>query len=232
MANFDWRDAERQRDIFRRYPPDALGLDYWMTLLGNLFELRQSWETEHGEERIRALFSDFLNATRGIAPLTRVCRVFVSHQRADVIYAETIAYFAYKQGFEYWLDVHDPVLPVVNAATLPASVKAVLIAAIIEMALLNCSHVCSVQTQNAKQSRWVPYEFGRAKERRLQSSKAASWFDNGVAPTTAEYLLLGQCLVSTGEVKSWLSSEWSPDGCRDSKPLWPPHRPAPNPLPN
>jgi hypothetical protein len=96
-----------------------------------------------------------------------VFRVFVSHQRADVPFAELIADLASKHGFEYWLDVHGPLLQLANQTVLPPAVRSILIAAIIEMALLNCTDLISVQTRKARLSRWVPYEFGRAKRRWL-----------------------------------------------------------------
>ena len=47
-----------------------------------------------------------------------------------------MAWHATEWGFEYWLDVHDPKLAFANAYSLPMQIKAVLIAAIIEMGLL------------------------------------------------------------------------------------------------
>jgi hypothetical protein len=75
-------------------------------------------------------------------------RVFVSHRMVDVAYAERIAWLAsQKAGLEYWLDVHDPVLRLAGT-TLSAGhvVYAMTVAAIIEMALLNCTHVIAAHT--------------------------------------------------------------------------------------
>jgi hypothetical protein len=75
-------------------------------------------------------------------------RVFVSHRMVDAAYAERIAWLAsQKAGLEYWLDVHDPVLRLAGTA-LPSGhpVYAITIAAIIEMALLNCTHVIAAHT--------------------------------------------------------------------------------------
>jgi hypothetical protein len=53
----------------------------------------------------------------------------------------------------------------------------ILIAATIEIGLLNSSHVVAVHTSNSAASKWIPYEFGRAKDRRLRSTRAASWLE-------------------------------------------------------
>jgi hypothetical protein len=68
---------------------------------------------------------------------------------ADVPYAERIAWLASrKAGLEYWLDVHDPVLRLASAA-LPSGhpVYATTVAAIIEIALLNCTHAVAARHQ-------------------------------------------------------------------------------------
>jgi hypothetical protein len=108
--------------------------------------------------------------------------------------------------------------------------KSVLVAGIIEMALLNSTHVVSMQTKNAQTSRWVPYEFGRAKERRSLATNAASWFENGVAPTAnGDYLWLAFCAPNSADLKIWL------DKVGHTRPPRPNHRwkkPIPGPLPN
>jgi hypothetical protein len=109
--------------------------------------------------------------------------------------------------------------------------QSILIAAIIEMALLNCTHGITVQTASAQGSRWVPYEFGRAKRRWLVSTQVASWFDNGIyATSTADYLKLGVCAQSEQEVVRWLGEEWGRSDCPRTPVRW--DDPTPPPLPN
>lgn len=140
--------------------------------------------------------------------MTGGTRVFVSHQRSDSAKAERIAWMATEVGFEYWLDIHDPTLGLANTAILPPQVRAILIAAIIEMALLNCSHVVAVQTLQGQKSRWVPYEFGRAKQRVPVSSASASWFESGVSPDpNGDYLSLAFCADTEGELAAWLRAQ-------------------------
>jgi hypothetical protein len=55
--------------------------------------------------------------------------------------------------------------------------RAFLLAAIIEIALLNSTHVMTLHTTNSAGSAWIPYELGRAKARKILSSQAAGWFD-------------------------------------------------------
>src|ERR1700737_810475 len=66
-------------------------------------------------------------------------RIFISHRHSDANEALRIAGLAQQQGFEYWLDVID--IPPTLAQGLPASpsnlADTILIAAIIEMALIN-----------------------------------------------------------------------------------------------
>lgn len=156
MANFDWRQLPKE--LLERYDDGVLGYQAWRQLLNRIRELRDTGEPdpffEAFDEFLRQLDQTSLHSSR--------CRIFISHQQADVLFAERIAYLADQKGFEYWLDVHDPLLRLAKQTTLPPLVQSILIAAIIEMALLNCTHGITVQTINAQQSRWIPYEFGRA----------------------------------------------------------------------
>lgn len=215
MPSFDWRDVPE--DLLARYDEGALGYGSWRRLVLMLLEYLPSEQPDP----FLAAFDAFLRQVQAIEAGPPVCRVFVSHQRADVPFAERIAYLAAQQGFEYWLDVHDPLLQLANRTALPPVVQSILIAAIIEMALLNCSHGITVQTRHAQHSRWVPYEFGRAKRRWLVSSQVASWFDHGIyAASTADYLKLGVCLHAEGQVVRWLADEWTRCSCPFAGARW------------
>lgn len=217
MANFDWRTIPDPDNLLRRYTEDALGYREWQDLMVMLLEHLGANQPDPFHEG----FNEFLRRLQKLELGHTVCRVFVSHQRKDVRHAERIAYLAHREGFEYWLDVHDPVLQIVNRAALPSVVQSFLIAAIIEMALLNCSHGITVQTQAAQQSRWVPYEFGRAKQRWVVSTQVASWFDNQVyVSLTADYLKLGVCAQSEREVENWLKAEFGRCICRPTQQPW------------
>ena len=75
-----------------------------------------------------------------------------------------------------WLDVHDPVLRFASAALPPGHpVYVIIVAAIIEIALLNCTHVIAAHTPpptntSWRPSQWMSYELrpcSRARGRHL-----------------------------------------------------------------
>jgi hypothetical protein len=107
--------------------------------------------------------------------------------------------------------VHDPNLKLANRTLLPTDPRyALVIAAIIEIALLSSSHIIAVHTLNGLQSKWVPYELGRAKSRSIVSSQSGGWFKAGLAPGQfGSYVEL--CRVARGgesDVTAWLA-QWS-----------------------
>lgn len=213
MASFNWQ--ETSEDLLERYNENVLGYLDWRSLINIL---REHLGAEQPDPFLQA-FDNFQYQIRKIDTRRRVCCIFVSHQRADVLFAERIAYLSCQHGFEYWLDVHDPLLIQLTRLRINAVVKSILIAAIVEMALLNCTHVITVQTAGAQASRWIPYEFGRAKLRRLWSTQTASWFDNGVfSSTTSDYLKLGVCAQSEQQVINWLVRERKNCNCHWSVP--------------
>lgn len=139
--------------------------------------------------------------------------VFVSHQRHDFAEAERIANLAYDQGMDYWLDIHDPTLIAANQTISPNDARyPILIAGIIEVALLNSTHVIAVHTNNSMSSKWVPYELGRTRNRNIRSGNAGGWFHPRVRPVQfGDYVQL--CLMTQKEsvVERWLQ-QWS-GGC-------------------
>src|SRR5258706_3857574 len=132
MASFHWRQIPE--DPLERYNNEVLGRGAWQQLLRALFEVLRAEEPDP----LLAAFDKFLGELRQIEKRPSVCRIFVSHQRGDVVLAERIAYLADQRGFEYWLDVHDPLLQYVSHSKLLPVVQSILIAAIIKLALLNC----------------------------------------------------------------------------------------------
>ena len=208
MANFDWR--EHSSELLHRFPEWVSGFDAWLRFAGLLREIgRGLREADPAAFRfVKDRYSEFLDALESVEPAPRDCRVFVSHQRRDIAYAERIAWLATRAGFEYWLDAHDPTLSLANVSNLPAVTKSFAIAAIIEMALLNCSHVIGVQTVNSRASRWVPYEFGRGKRPIVVSNQAASWFEpNVLLDPAGDYLALARLLHTEQDIVDWLRAE-------------------------
>src|SRR5262249_10633132 len=149
MTSFTWKrpgdleteqGRETPQDLETRYEGadvDPASLAAWRLLMEQLLADPQ------------IAFIGFLQTTQALPGRTlSQPRVFVAHRMVDVAYAERIAGLAsQKAGLEYWLDVHDPVLRIAGT-TLPAGhlVYAITIAAIIEMALVNCTHVIAAHT--------------------------------------------------------------------------------------
>jgi hypothetical protein len=238
---FDWRDHE-ELPLEQRFAGQRLGLEPWSGFLRALarFEgLEIDRDTTEPHEVLLSEFSAFLDAmdaeTR--APVSEWTwqshpMVFVSHQRADIKKAERIAYLACNQGIDYWLDIHDPLLTLANRTIAPHDLRyPVIIAAIIEMALLNSTCLIAVHTTNSMASKWVPYELGRVRDRNIQSLNAGGWFHPKVDPSQCgDYVHL--CRIARGGehgVTSWLHT-WASgkNVCQG----WPKDKPLPiKPLP-
>jgi hypothetical protein len=219
MSSFTWkrpRDLETQQgretpqDLETRYEGadiEPASLAAWRLLMEQVISSADP----------AIAFIGFLQTMQALPerPLSQP-RVFVSHRMADAPYAERIAWLASrKAGLEYWLDVHDPVLRLASAALLPGHpVYAITVAAIIEMALLNCTHVIAAHTPpppntSWRPSQWIPYELARAKKAgSVISRQAAGWFHSQVHPpeSRGEYVLLADLCGSDADVERWLQS--------------------------
>lgn len=174
----DKNGNETQRN---RFPEWAVGWKEWN-------ELRfPEVPPADGSHPLGALLS--LTPAQPVPP-----RVFISHRQKDHPEAMRAAYLANDEGYHFWLDVLDPHLTWLGAH--PTSYqKSLAMAAIIEMALLNCSHVLALITQNFPGSAWIPYEYGRVKRANFVTPKAAAWIEPGVNYLTLpEYLFLGPLL--------------------------------------
>ena len=152
---------------------------------------------------------------------TLVPRVFVSHRQIDQDAALRIAWLVFDKESDHWLDVID-LDPVRNAqvraiearlgrALTPAE-QAILTAAIIEMALVNCTDVIAVMTANTAGSQWVPYEYGRVKEPVPVSRHAACWHDHTTLLQSAlpEYLFLGAINLDEAGMRRWCATVVNP----------------------
>ena len=143
----------------------------------------------------------------------------MSHRKSDVEIADRIAYLAATQcGYGYWLDVDDPVLNYVNATdvSIASPVREMLIAAIIEMGLLNSTHFIAAITWNSAGSKWIPYEFGRAKRRQLYSVYSASWLGSAttLGKPSANLVLMLTC---SGTIRRSRSDIWPTRSFKESE---------------
>jgi hypothetical protein len=186
MERFNWRSAEpraREGDLrarFREARIDDGVHALWRTLLdqldrpdADLFEVEDQFFLE----------ADAISANS--RPVSNC--VFISHQRADAHLGERVACLADYRDVDYWLDIHDPTLVRLGATPLSPLVRSLLIAAIVEIALLSSTHIIALHTQNSLASRWVPYELARAKARKFKSKNAAGWFQPQRPPPSLGY---------------------------------------------
>jgi hypothetical protein len=215
MPNYDWRDY-RGRSWTQRFPEWSKGFARWSA-----------------QANTEGANLGLIQAIRRLIDLgdrpSRPC-VFVSHRQADVEPAARIAYLACQEGFDYWLDVFDPALAAAPAVApnLTPQQAAATIAAVIEVGLLNSTHVVAVMTPNTKGSQWVPYEYGRVREP-VPSTPAAAWVASSLpAVALPEYLYLGVITKTELELKSWLQSEFGKYGAPPRPCGW--NKPVPAPL--
>jgi hypothetical protein len=194
VANYDWRDYQG-RNWLERFPENIRGYTVW----------RQQRFAPRID--LKMLAADVIEAReRATSGPPRPC-VFVSHRQADAAPATRIAYLVCQEGYDYWLDVLDPTLSGVAPPTSEQTAAAT--AAVIEMALLNSSHVLAVMTPNTRGSQWVPYEYGRVKAPKTVSLQAACWLDRAIlVASLPEYVHLGAILKSETEIKQWLKAEF------------------------
>jgi hypothetical protein len=191
------------------FPDDTIGETQFFNLIERLHRLPPPDSPENDEDPLLPLRNFQL---RPRPPLEMQCpRVFISHRQCDSKEALRVAWLATGEKFDYWLDILDPNLAAVplNRNLTPYQ-QAILMAAIIEFALLNCTHVLAVMTGNVRGTLWMPYEYGRVKDSALTSVRAAGWFDNSWnILNTPEYFHLGQMLDSDDAVRHWLRSQFN-----------------------
>jgi hypothetical protein len=213
MSQFDWRKREGP-DLRLRFAEEVRGFHLWRTLIERLVELptiELDEETLTLEEGIRSLayeiFDVFISGTNAESRPQECC-VFVSHRTCDASYAERVAYLATIQDFDYWLDIHDPTLKAFTGQPLPSPVKEIVIASMVEIALLNCTHIVALHTKDSRDSKWIPYELGRAKSREIYSTQVCGWFNpNDNLTASAEYTHLAVRANDEGEINNWLSAQ-------------------------
>ncbi len=185
MADYNWQD-HRDSTLALRFPDWAIG--------------RDAWQAQSAEDEIKAF--GFI----GEVPLPERPRLFISYKSQDASVAIKVSRIAKAEGFDIWLDILDPRLqaPAGSPTKLSQEDRALLIAGIIEMALLNCSHIVAVMTRNTPASRWVPYEYGRVKDRGVLSNQASAYLSGTSAEDLPEYMYLGDIHKDDNEFRKWL----------------------------
>jgi hypothetical protein len=233
LPDFHWQTTATASLVIR-FPAQTIGRLAWQQLVDQLAVRAAGFSPA----ALRQIFEQFLQQAGAPTPVPvwRQCRVFVSHRRSDVKLAERIAWLATQAGYGYWLDVHDPVLSYMGTQgqAIPSPIRDVLIAAIIEIGLLNASHVIAVMSAQSAGSKWIPYEFGRAKDRRMHSPNAASWIHPGVTlADCGEYVQLAEITSTENEILGWLNATPAGYCALPAHVSWsPPEPPSPSPEPD
>ena len=191
------------------FQEDAVGRVEFRSLVEALPQMQDSEDPEANYEDPLVVLRE-MQSKRNLEQTLLCPRVFISHRQADIQPALRIAYLATKKKFDYWLDILDPKIA---ATTLPHPLtpyqQAVLIAAIVEMALLNCTHVLAVMTKNVPGTMWIPYEYGRVKDSGLTSVRVAGWFDGSwTVSNMPEYFHLGQKLYNEAAIRKWFGAQF------------------------
>src|SRR5277367_1711016 len=103
---------------------------------------------------------------------------------------------------DFFRSLLNPELLNIPSMALPGQAEAVAMASVIEIGLLNCSHVIALITPNTKGTLWIPYEYGRVKEPPPLSLGAACWVHRDYNDGLPEYLHLGPVLYAEAEIES------------------------------
>ncbi len=198
MSNYYWLEFS-DRPPAERYPNWVEGVGMWRELISRDAVARQR------------LLDTLVSARASVpwgAPGTELSRprLFVSHRKDDEARARAVATLAQREGFQVWLDVLDSGLQRTAQASTGTPADALAIALIIEMALLNCTHVIALITPRTQGTYWVPYEYGRVKDSSPHSLRAACWIDQD-AGYEPEYLELGVKTRSDDDIRDWLRGE-------------------------
>ena len=155
-------------------------------------------EVDQTSVRTHPLYASVLQAKENQINQKKLKKcVFISHRQADAHLARNLAKTLQRNGIQFWLDVLDP-----NLQSTPSN-NAIAIANIIEMALLNCTHVVAYWTPNAQGSGWIPYEYGRVKDRNLHIKNAAARLSNMRKSSVPEYMRIGKLFTSNTAVVNW-----------------------------
>jgi TIR domain len=190
--NYDVAEFIEAR-LDQRFPEWVLGYYVWREYGARL----DSWQS----------FDNFQDAIARVRAEQRpngadphgVTRIFISHKKENRDEALRVAWLAQQEGHYYWLDILEPTLQ--GGLLTPLQ-----IAGVIEIALLNCTHVIALITPESVKSRWIPYEYGRAKEPSPYALNAASWLHPTQRKSFPEYLYLGVITGSEQDIRWWLQA--------------------------
>ncbi len=191
--NLDYDSAEfESASLSERFPEWVLGMEFWRRFCRGLQQLAdfENWLKEL--EIVR------LNERPGGELPRKITRIFISHKQQNRDEALRVAWLASQAGHHFWLDILDPTL---NGTSL----NPIQTACVIEMGLLNCSHVIALITPESRPSRWIPYEYGRVKEPTPYALNSACWLHPTQYSSVAEYLYLGAQTRTEAHITGWMA---------------------------
>ncbi|MVT10000.1 TIR domain-containing protein [Chitinophaga tropicalis] len=195
MPNYIYFQHDQKR-LFDRFPADSgiIGVSDWREYNGNPHKLL-----------------NILSEYKRPVPASSCPRLFISHRQVDDHYALRIAQLAAHCKFEFWVDVLDPSLRSLDGnRNYTKEEISVLTACIIEMALINCTHVITIMSPNTRGSLWVPYEYGRITGASGDYDNACAWrHPSLLKEDLPEYMDLGIVTSSEAGIKHWLNAEYS-----------------------
>lgn len=213
IIDYDWFEFIG-KDLKDRFPSDVNGYEQWVHFVENLPFAENALQ----DSAVRIKDYEFKPPAPGVIRPINCPRVFISHKQEDQNFALRIAELAVQAKFYYWLDVLDPFLNIINSKKvfinsksikLSPVLEALLIAAVVEMALINCTHILAAITIRSRPSRWIPYEYGRVKNSPTIVSDTACWVSPKIKKSDiAEYMLLGVVNYTDREVGLWLKNEY------------------------
>lgn len=184
------------------------------SVYGNWVWGMEGWQRLVSDPTLRALNAIREEGIKKMRQTPQICpRLFVSHRQSDTKYALHIAKIATDEGFQFWLDILDPYLQSLNTKTYTPDEVTLLAAGIIEIGLINSTHVLAVITHQTQGTMWVPYEYGRITAIPTLTGRACAWIHPNQSFYLPEYLLLGQQTHNESEIRKWLKNEmktWSP----------------------
>lgn len=120
--------------------------------------------------------------------------VFISHQRNDKEVAKTIANYIYKSGLDIYFDEYDSSInrddprSVVNA---------------IKNGIQKSTHMLCILSQNALQSKWMPWEIGYGYDRLHVAGITVKEISKDVLP---EYLQIVPVLRGTKSLNTYIAN--------------------------
>ncbi|MEM6724453.1 MAG: toll/interleukin-1 receptor domain-containing protein [Bacteroidota bacterium] len=176
--------GETRYDEIKRSDQLTFGLEFWQGPYHNQI-ITGEWNHESLMEEKRQK----LNKKR----------VFISHRQKDKTWSLAFAAVLQAHGIDYWLDICDPRLSNPHKKLPPIG-----IANIIEIALINSTHVVALISKNSAGSAWIPYEYGRIKSPNSHIGNVCAYNCLPSGRSLPEYMQLSKVGYSDMDVVQWI----------------------------